>query len=136
MTNVGRDIGKSNLDVYINGKVKRYTTNDECRTANFISICSASAMRVILEPSGGYEKSLIMELHESKIQASSAPPYYVRNLARSYQDLAKIDRTDERMFFEYGDKTPPQNQERKADFAPSLCFSSSQELHNLPSYFT
>ena len=83
MTNIGCDIGKSNLDVYFKGKLKRYR-NDKTGISEFLKDCLVNdESRVILEPSGGYEKDLLMKLHELKIAVSVVNPYYVRNFARS-----------------------------------------------------
>ena len=43
-------------------------------------------------------------------------PYYVRNFARSYRDLAKTDRIDAKMLAEYGEKMNPRIQERKEEY--------------------
>jgi transposase len=120
MTNIGCDIGKSNLDVYFKGKLKRYR-NDKTGISEFLKDCLVNdESRVILEPSGGYEKDLLMKLHELKIAVSVVNPYYVRNFARSYRDLAKTDRIDAKMLSEYGEKMNPRNQERKAEYCFEL----------------
>ena len=120
MINIGCDIGKSNLDVYFKGKLKRYR-NDKAGISEFLKDCLVNdESRVILEPSGGYEKDLLMKLHELKIAVSVVNPYYVRNFARSYRDLAKTDRIDAKMLSEYGEKMNPRNQERKAEYCFEL----------------
>ena len=120
MTNIGCDIGKSNLDVYFKGKLKR-NRNDKTGISEFLNDCLVNdESRVILEPSGGYEKDLLMKLHELKIAVSVVNPYYVRNFARSYRDLAKTDRIDAKMLSEYGEKMNPRNQERKAEYCFEL----------------
>ena len=59
MLNIGCDIGKNNLDVYLNGKLKRYR-NDKIGILSFIKCClEAKEVQVILESSGGYEKDLL-----------------------------------------------------------------------------
>ncbi len=116
MINIGCDIGRSNLDVYLNGKLRRYR-NDKMGILSFIKCCSeAKEARVILEPSGSYEKALLIELHERKIPVSVVNPYYVRNFSRSYRDLAKTDKIDAKMLSEYGEKMNPRIQERKEDY--------------------
>ena len=40
-------------------------------------------------------------MHEKNIRLSVVNPYYVRNFARSYRDLAKTDKIDVRMLSEY-----------------------------------
>lgn len=116
MINIGCDIGKSNLDVYFNGKAKRYGNNEK-GIEEFIKSCAkAGEARVILEPSGGYERRLVSQLHENKILVSVVNPYYVRNFARSYRDLAKTDKIDAKMLQEYGEKMESRVQERKESY--------------------
>ena len=116
MINIGCDIGKSNLDVYFNGKLRRYP-NNETGISEFVRHCLiADEVRVILEPSGGYEKRLLTTLHDKKVPLSVVNPYYVRNFARSYRDLAKTDKIDAQMLSEYGEKMNPRIQERKEDY--------------------
>ena len=116
MLNVGCDIGKNNLDVCFKGKHKRYR-NDEKGIAEFIENCTKSeGIRVVLEPSGGYEKRLLLKLHSEKILLSVVNPYYVRNFAKSYRDLAKTDKIDAKMLSEYGEKMNPRIQTRKEEY--------------------
>ena len=116
MINIGCDIGKSNLDVYFNGELRRYT-NDKTGISKFVKNCLATGEpRVILEPTGGYEKYLLTALHDKNIPLSVVNPYYVRNFARSYRDLAKTDKIDARMLWEYGEKMNPRIQERKEEY--------------------
>ena len=55
-------------------------------------------------------------VHEKNIRLSVVNPYYVRNFARSYRDLAKTDKIDAQMLSEYGEKMNPRIQERKEDY--------------------
>ena len=119
MINVGCDIGKSNLDVYFNGKLRRYPNNNK-GIIEMVKNCLAADSRVILEPSGGYERALLARLHEQEIPVVVVNPYYVRNFARSYRDLAKTDRIDAKMLSEYGEKMNPRNQEKKAEYCFEL----------------
>ena len=120
MVNIGCDIGKSNLDVYVEGKSRRYK-NDQTGIEDFVNLCLKNeANRVVLEPTGGYERSLLMRLHEQGIATAVVNPYYVRNFAKSYQDLAKTDKIDAKMLSEYGEKMNPRNQERKAEYCFEL----------------
>ena len=120
MLNIGCDIGKHNLDVYIGGKHKKFSNTIE-GIDNFVEICAQhTETRVILEPSGGYEKKLVNKLFENNIQVSVVNPYYVRNFAKSYRDLAKTDKIDAKMLSEYGEKMDPRIQERKEAYRIDL----------------
>ena len=120
MINIGCDIGKSNLDVYVGGKSRRYK-NDKTGIENFVKLCLRNeSNRVVLEPTGGYERALLTKLHEQGIATAVVNPYYVRNFAKSYRDLAKTDKIDAKMLSEYGEKMNPRNQERKAEYCFEL----------------
>ena len=54
-------------------------------------------------------------VHEKNIRLSVVNPYYVRNFARSYRDLAKTDKIDEQLS-EYGARI----QEKKEDYCHDL----------------
>ena len=94
MINIGCDIGKNSLDVYVEGKSRRYK-NDKTGIENFVKLCLKNeANRVVLEPTGGYERVLVTKLHEQGIATAVVNPYYVRNFAKSYRDLAKTGRCE------------------------------------------
>ena len=58
---------KSNLEVCFYGKIRRYP-NNKTGISEFVKRClDAAKLRVILEPSGGYEKRLLTALHEKNI---------------------------------------------------------------------
>ena len=58
MINIGCDIGKSNLDVYFKGKLKRYR-NDKTGISEFLKDCLVNdESRVILEPSEADTKKI------------------------------------------------------------------------------
>jgi transposase len=100
MMNIGCDVGKSKLDIFLGGKHGKFENNRE-GIGKFILLCRAKGeVRVVLEPTGGYERYLLRELFGSKISVSVVNPYYVRNFAKSKQDLAKTDKTDARVLSE------------------------------------
>ncbi len=106
MKNIGCDIGKDYLDVFCN-KNRKFKNNPE-GIAEFIEFClKQKDVRVVLEPSGGYERKLVEALFQNKIKLSLVNSFYVRNFARSFKDLAKTDRIDAKMLAEYGEKINP-----------------------------
>lgn len=83
----------------------------------FISLCSIKGeVRVVLEPTGGYERHLLRELFGSGISVSIVNPYYVRNFAKSKKDLAKTDKIDARVLADYGEKMNPKIHKRKDEY--------------------
>jgi transposase len=72
--------------------------------------------RIVVEPTGGYERNLLKELIFHKLPASVVNPFYVRNFARSKQDLAKTDKIDARILSEYGEKIESKLYEQKESY--------------------
>ena len=101
MINVGCDIRKSNLEIYLNRKLRRYP-NNETRISEFVK-----QLWVILEPSGEYEKRLLTVLHYKKVPLSVVNTYYVRNFARGAIAIWKTDKIDAQMLSEYGERMNP-----------------------------
>ena len=60
MDNIGCDIGKNNLDVYLNGKLRKYPNN---KNRNIF----VKQLQMILETSEEYEKRLLTVLHDKNI---------------------------------------------------------------------
>ncbi|MDR1289297.1 MAG: transposase [Holosporales bacterium] len=108
------DIGKGNLDVFLDGKHCRFGNDTDGIDAFVLRCKSLENPSVILEPTGGYE-----------IVVSIVNPYYVRNVARSKKDLAKTDKIDCKVLAEYGEKMEPQIYVPK----PTHCFELEDLSH-------
>jgi len=118
MITVGCDIGKNNFDVFLGGKYHKFENKKE-GIEKFIKECRKHEIsRIILEPTGGYERNLLKELSFCKFPISVVNPFYVRNFARSKRDLAKTDKIDAKMLSEYGEKMDLKLYEQKE----SYCF--------------
>ncbi len=66
MINIGCDIGKSDFDVYFLGKHRKFSNNSE-GINKFLAMCSKNTdVRVVLEPTGGYEKQLMLDKYMNK----------------------------------------------------------------------
>jgi transposase len=105
MNFIGCDIGKLDFDVFLNNKHHKFTNDAEGIEA-FILQCKAyENSQVILEPTGGYERDLLQQLHFNEISVFN--PFYVRNFAKSKKDLAKTDKIDCKVLAEYGEKMEP-----------------------------
>jgi transposase len=104
MNFIGCDVGKRGFDVFLEGKHYKFENNKE-GIEEFIARCKQlENLRVVLEPTGGYERKLLRELAENKIQTSVVNPFYVRNFSKSKKDLAKTDKIDCKVLAEYGEK--------------------------------
>ena len=103
MITVGCDVGKTSLAVYLGGKHYKFENSKE-GIEKFISQCrNHTISRIVLEPTGGYERKLLKELHLRGLPISVVNPRYVRNFAGSYRDLAKTDKMDAKVLSEYGE---------------------------------
>ena len=82
MITIGCDIGKKSLDVFINGKHHKFDNQKE-GICKFIEECKKHEVaRIVLEPTGGYERNLLKELHNNKLPISVVHPSFVRNFAK------------------------------------------------------
>ncbi|GHU12589.1 IS110 family transposase [Alphaproteobacteria bacterium] len=120
MINIGCDIGKSEIDTYINGKHCKFS-NDINGIQQLIARCKEQDVaRVVLEPTGGYERHLLKELLAHQLPVAMVNPMYVRKFAGSRRDLAKTDKIDAKILSEYGEKMEPRIYEQKAEFRIDL----------------
>jgi transposase len=100
MINIGRDIGKSEIDARINGKRYKFS-NDINMIAKLVARCKEQeAARVVLEPTGGYERSLLKEPLIHQLPVAIANPIYARKFAGSRRDLEKTDKIDAKILSE------------------------------------
>jgi transposase len=120
MINIGCDIGKSEIDTYINGRHCKFS-NDINGIQQLIAHCKEQEVaRVVLEPTGGYERNLLKELLVHQLPVAMVNPIYVRKFAGSRRDLAKTDKIDAKILSEYGEKMEPRLYEQKAAFRVEL----------------
>ena len=116
MVTVGCDIGKKSFDVFLGGKHFKFE-NEKNGIDKFILKCKSHEIsRVVLEPTGGYERNLLKNLIFQGFPVSVVNPIYVRNFARSKKDLAKTDKIDAKILSEYGEKMDPKLYESKESY--------------------
>jgi transposase len=107
---IGIDISKERLDVCIpDCKASSYPNKpgDIQRLVKAIQ-AAGSAVHVIMEPTGGYERKLAHALWDAGIALSLANPRQVRNFARSCGQLAKTDTIDALILSRFGYVNQPQ----------------------------
>jgi len=102
---MGIDIGKFNFVVAIYGQktVKEYE-NTLTGIERFIQAFKAELPNalVILEPTGGYELTLLLTLCEQGFAVHRANTRKVKNFIRSFGNLAKTDKLDAKSLSLYG----------------------------------
>lgn len=106
---VGIDVSKAVLDVaMLPGNECVQVDNDEAGWAALIGRLRGRAVKVIgLEPSGGYERSLVRALRKAGLPVRLVNPYRVRQFARAFGRLAKNDRIDAAMIARFAAELSP-----------------------------
>ncbi|SRR6266480_1982139 len=106
---LGIDIAKSYLDAAI-GSEKRRFFNDTVGHRQLIRWIkqTESAVQVICESSGGYERKLVQALARARVKVSLVQANRVRQFARAAGILAKTDRIDAEVLCEFGGVMRPQ----------------------------
>ena len=105
---LGIDIAKSHLDAAIK-KEKRRLPNDALGHRQLISWIKRmeGQVQVICEPSGGYERALVLALARAQIRLSLVQANRVRQFARAAGILAKTDRIDTEVLCAFGEAIRP-----------------------------
>ena len=109
-TVVGIDVAKNKLDLADSTSTKHWTTTNDHK--GFIVI--KKKMRkikpdlIILESTGGYERSLVIELVEAKLPVIVINPRRVYQFKNADAQLAKTDAIDARILVKFGLKMEPE----------------------------
>jgi transposase len=92
---IGVDIAKKKYDVCYNNNAKKIFSNDALGHKQFIkTLPHPDKVIVTMEPTGGYEKSLIYALHDSQYNVVLANSYKVKSYGSVLGFLAKNDKID------------------------------------------
>ena len=111
---MGIDVSKDQLDLAVHGQRR---TQRFANDADGIARLVATALEhppelVTLEATGGYERSLVMALHEAGLPVAVVNPRQVRDYAKALGLLAKNDQIDARVIARFGHDTNPRRQEK------------------------
>lgn len=102
MLAVGIDIGKTALDVAIEGdqKIRRFP-NTRAGIGRLLQLLSAQVdLRIVLEATGGYEDGVLAACAEAGLWIARVNPRQARDFARATGQWAKTDALDARMLAE------------------------------------
>lgn len=109
---IGIDVSKSHLDLAArpSGHTARFDNDDQghkalCRWV--AGLASLGPCHLILEPTGGYERSLLRALLEHKLAFSVVNARQIRDFARASGRLAKTDRLDAQAIAHFGEALKP-----------------------------
>lgn len=108
--NVGIDVGKFQLDIFIHEKDRHFTvsnTPDGIREALKI-ICRFKVLRIVMEATGRYETDIATAAFEKQLPVCIINPIQIRQFARASNQLAKTDKLDSQVIAEFGAKMQPE----------------------------
>lgn len=106
---LGLDVSKSKLDLAGPG-IKHHTfTNDPKGIALLIDFIKSSipSAQLVLEPTGGYERCVMLSLEKANIATSRVNSYQVRSFAKGIGKLAKTDKIDALVLAQFGQHCNP-----------------------------
>jgi len=107
--NVGIDVGKFKLDIYIREKDRHFTVDnspDGIREA-LKTICRFKVHRIVMEATGRYETDIATAAFEKQLPVCVVNPIQIRQFARASNQLAKTDKLDAQIIAEFAAKMQP-----------------------------
>lgn len=107
---VGIDVSKKHVDVAITGEssVIRYS-NDEEGVAKLVAAMSArNVSRIVLEATGGYQRTLLAALLGAGLPAVAVNPRQVRDFAKAMGRLEKTDAVDAHVLSVFAERIRPE----------------------------
>ena len=100
---VGSDVSKAHLDVSVAGGAPRRFANTAAGIAALrAGLAEQDILRVVYEPTGGYELPLAQALSQAGLPACRVHPNRVRAYAPAGGLRAKTDRLDAQVLARYG----------------------------------
>ena len=109
----GIDVSKHKLNIAIYPSNEEWETgNDDEGIAQIVKKMKQKKVElVVLEPTGGYERPLVLALHLATVRLALINPRQGRDFAKSLGRLAKTDRVDAMMLARFGEATKPEPRE-------------------------
>jgi transposase len=110
MSNVGIDVSKAKLDIAIRPSGERFSvTNDEGGHRELRKrFTKLKPERIILEPTGGYERAVVGVLVGAKLPVVVVNARQVRSFAKAVGRLAKTDGIDADVLAHFGEAIHPE----------------------------
>jgi len=117
MNNIGIDVGKYGLDVFISSTGKSLKFENTIKgIKNLISrLKRFKCIKLIFEPTGGYELLLAKLLKQEKLRFSIVAPKKIRTFAQALGISAKTDKLDAKVLAKFGEKMNPDDTNFKED---------------------
>jgi len=116
LVNIGVDVGKACLDVYIHEKQLHWQdSNTEAGIKRILKRLSHYQVeRLVMEATGRYEFDLAEAAYNKGLPVCIAKPLSVRRYAGAVEQLAKTDKIDAAIIAEYGAVCKPRISPRKS----------------------
>jgi transposase len=119
---IGIDVSKGMLDVFISSNKKhlQFENNVTGISKLIKKVKLFSDLLVVMESTGGYEKSIAHALFKKNIAVAIINPRQIRDFAKALGKLAKTDRIDAEVIAIFAEKMQPK--------ANVICDENQQEL--------
>lgn len=99
---IGVDVAKLSLAIHFPDQVWSTANTAKGLAVLITRLKQLGATQVICEATGGYERSLVLALHDAGLPVSMINPRQVRDFARACGRLAKTDAIDASLLSRYG----------------------------------
>ena len=108
--NIGIDVGKSLLDIYIYEKQLHWQIDNHPDEIKKLAskLSRYKVARIVVEATGGYERNLVVGLHERELPVIVVQPMKVRQFANAQGIMAKTDKIDARVIAQFGAAIQPE----------------------------
>lgn len=107
--NVGVDVGKTQLDIYIRPSDIYFTVPNDAKGIKqaLKEIKKHKVTRIIVEATGRYEHAFVVACAKAKLPFVIANPIRIRKFAESLGQFAKTDKIDAKIIAHYGESIKP-----------------------------
>ncbi len=104
---LGVDVAKLSLAIQFPDQLWSTANTAQGHAAFLARLRDHGSVHVICEATGGYERALVLALHQAGVAVSVINPRQVRDFARACGRLAKTDAIDASVLRDYGAKLRP-----------------------------
>jgi len=107
---IGIDVAKAQLDLARSDQdaARAFANDPDGHAALVEHVRAAAPVGVVIEATGGYERTIVGELCAAKLPVVVVNPRQVRDFARAIGQLAKTDRIDARVLARFGERIQPE----------------------------
>ena len=107
--NIGIDVGKFQLDIYLLERDLHFAVNNDDKGIRdaLNRIKRYSVERIVLEATGRYELEFVTAAFDQGLPVCIVKPLAVRQFARASDQLAKTDKIDARIIAQFGQMMKP-----------------------------